>query len=58
MITERESMTLNESSVPALGVEERSDEAPGPGAQDRPRPGGRGQTDAAPVHRAVSAADP
>ena len=26
MITERESMTLNESSVPALGVEERSDE--------------------------------
>ena len=28
MITEKESMTLNESSVPALGVEERSDEAP------------------------------
>ena len=28
MITERESMTLNESSGPALGVEERSDEAP------------------------------
>ena len=25
-------MTLNEVSVPALGVEERSDEAPGPGA--------------------------
>ena len=26
MLTERESMTLNESSVPALGVEERSDD--------------------------------
>ena len=28
MIAERDSMTLNEVSVPALGVEERSDEAP------------------------------
>ena len=27
MITERDPMTLNESSVPALGGEERSDEA-------------------------------
>ena len=58
MITERDPMTLNESSVPALGGEERSDEAPRPGAQDRPRTGGRGQAEAAPVHRAVSAADP
>ena len=37
MITERESMTLNESSVPALGVEERSDEAPRAG-RARPTP--------------------
>ena len=37
MITERESMTLNESSVPALGVEERSDEAPRAGLA-RPTP--------------------
>ena len=28
MTAERDSMTLNEVSVPALGVEERSDEAP------------------------------
>ena len=58
MITERESMTLNESSVPALGVEEGSDEAPRAGARKTdPGPGGRGQAEAAPVHRAVSAAD-
>ena len=52
-------MTLNESSVPALGVEERSDEAPrGRARKTDPGPGGRGQAEAAPVHRAVSAADP
>ena len=28
MTAERDSMTLNEVSVPALGVEERRDEAP------------------------------
>ena len=28
MTAERDSMTLNEVSVPALGAEERSDEAP------------------------------
>ena len=32
MTAERDSMTLNEVSVPALGVEERSDEAPRAGA--------------------------
>ena len=58
MTAERDSMTLNEVSVPALGVEERSDEAP----RARPRqtdsgPGGCGQAEAAPVHRRVSAAD-
>ena len=37
MTAERDSMTLNEVSVPALGVEERSDEAPRPAAPDRPR---------------------
>ena len=37
MITGRESMTLNESSVPAQGVEERSDEAPRAG-RARPTP--------------------
>ena len=35
MTAERDSMTLNEVSVPALGVEERSDEAP---RADRARP--------------------
>ena len=51
MTAERDSMTLNEVSAPALGVEERSDEAPGPAAPDRPGPGGCGQAEAAPVHR-------
>ena len=37
MITERDPMTLNESSVPALGGEERSDEAPRAG-RTRPTP--------------------
>ena len=37
MITERDPMTLNESSVPALGGEERSDEAPRAG-RARPKP--------------------
>ena len=37
MIAERDSMTLNEVSVPALGVEERSDEAPRAG-RARPTP--------------------
>ena len=59
MTAERGPMTLNESSVPALGVEERSDEAPkGRARKTDPGPGGRGQAEAAPVHRAVSAADP
>ena len=43
MTAERDSMTLNEVSVPALGVEERSDEAPRAG-RARPwlrRPGCR-----------------
>ena len=30
MTAERESMTLQEMDAPALGVEERRDEAPGP----------------------------
>ena len=34
MTAERDSMTLNEVSYSALGVEERSDEAPAPGAPD------------------------
>ena len=37
MTAERDPMTLNESSVPALGVEERSDEAPRAGSA-RPTP--------------------
>ena len=37
MTAERDSMTLNEVSVPALGVEERSDEAPRAG-RARPTP--------------------
>ena len=37
MTTERDPMTLNESSAPALGVEERSDEAPRAG-RARPTP--------------------
>ena len=37
MTAERDPMTLNESSVPALGVEERSDEAPRAG-RARPTP--------------------
>ena len=58
MTAERDSMTLNEVSVPALGVEERSDEAPRAGrARTDPGCGGCGQAEAAPVHRRVSAAD-
>ena len=37
MTAERESMTSNEVSLPALGVEERSDEAPRAGSE-RPTP--------------------
>ena len=37
MTAERDPMTLNEVSVPALGVEERSDEAPRAG-RARPTP--------------------
>ena len=37
MTAERDSMTLNEISYSALGVEERSDEAPR-GGRARPRP--------------------
>ena len=37
MTAERDSMTLNEVSLPALGVEERSDEAPRAG-RARPTP--------------------
>ena len=33
MTAERDSMTLNEVSVPVLGVEERNDEAPSLGDQ-------------------------
>ena len=59
MTAERDSMTLNEVSYSALGAEERSDEAPRGGAPKTDAgPGGRGQAEAAPVHRAVSAADP
>ena len=50
MTTERDPMTLNESSVPALGGEERSDEAPRAG-RARPTPDPEVP---APVHRAVS----
>ena len=39
MTAERESMTLQEMDAPALGVEERRDEAPGAGASHaRPTP--------------------
>ena len=60
MTAERESMTLQEMGAPALGVEERRDEAPRAGASHaRPTagPGGRGQAEEAQVHRAVSTAD-
>ena len=51
MTAERESMTLQEMDAPALGVEERRDEAPGAGASHaRPTPpGGRGQAEEAQV---------
>ena len=59
MITERESMTLNESSVPAQGVEERSDEAPRAGrARPTPDPEVVAKPTRRQFHRAVSAADP
>ena len=57
MTAERDSMTLNEVSVPALGVEERSDEVRAglaPELRNRRLWPSRG---AAPVHRRVSAAD-
>ena len=60
MTAERESMTLQEMGAPALGVEERRDEAPRAGASPRAAnagPGGRGQAEEAQVHRAVSTAD-
>ena len=39
MTAERESMTLQEMDAPALGIEERRDEAPGAGASHaRPTP--------------------
>ena len=59
MTAERDPMTLNESSVPAPGVEERSDEAPGAGrARPTPDPEVVAKPTRTPVHRAVSAADP
>ena len=58
MTAERDSMTLNEVSVPALGVEERSDEAPRAG---RARPTPNPEVVAKPKRRqftaVVSAAD-
>ena len=58
MTAERDSMTLNEVSVPALGVEERSDEAPRAGrARPTPDPEVVAKPKRAPVHRRVSAAD-
>ena len=59
MTAERESMTLQEMGAPALGVEERRDEAPQGRSQPRAAnagPGGRGQAEEAQVHRAVSTA--
>ena len=53
MTAERDSMTLNEVSVPALGVDVAT-RPPGPAAPDDPGPGGCGQAEAAPVHRRVS----
>ena len=38
MTAERDTMTLNRTSVPALGVEERSDEAPSAGGSAGPDP--------------------
>ena len=38
MTAERESMTLQEMDAPALGVEERRDEAPRAGASHAPLP--------------------
>ena len=59
MTAERDSMTLNEIPYPSLGVEERSGRGPqGRPSQSDAGPGGRGQAEAAPVQRAVSAADP
>ena len=47
MTMERDPMTMNEISVLALGVEERSDEAPRWPRKAGPGSGGRGQTEAA-----------
>ena len=59
MTAESDSMTLNEISYSALGVEERSDEAPRAGrARPTPDPEVVAKAEATPVHRAVSAADP
>ena len=52
MTAERDSMTLNEIAFPALGVEERSDEAPRAG---RPRPGPDPEVVAKPKRRQFSA---
>ena len=49
---DRDSMTWMDADAPALGGEERSDEAPRAGA------GSRGQADPAPVRRRAPAADP
>ena len=60
MTAERESMTLQEMDAPALGVEERRDEAPGAGASHaRPTPDPEvvAKPEEAQVHRAVSTAD-
>ncbi len=64
MTAERESMTLQEMDAPALGVEERRDEAPGAGASHaRPTPDPEvvakpaAGAEEAQVHRAVSTAD-
>ena len=52
MTAERDSMTLNESTVPALGAEEHSDEAPRAG---RPRPGPDPEVVAKPKRRQFTA---
>ena len=59
MTAERDSMTLNEISYSALGVEERSDEAPRGGrARPTPDPEVVAKPKRRQFHRAVSAADP
>ena len=59
MTAERDSMTLNEIPYPSLGASSLRSSTPRDGrARATPDPEGRGQAEAAPVQRAVSAADP